>query len=118
MGIAYNPFLDAEAGNAHMIFEVAELLSLWTENIIDTDPTEREGSSLGLLLEKMPDVISVPRSNKGVELKMGNRNDMLVTYLGTVWKLLRPSRCPHPHAKGIGRNNEQARKASKEDGTE
>ena len=27
---------------------------------------------------------------------MGNGNGMLVTNLGVVWKLLRPSWCPHP----------------------
>ena len=84
MGIAYNPFLDSEAGNAYMNFEVAEFLKFWTEKIIEIDPTERERPSLGLLLEKMPDVISVPRSNKRVELKMGNGNDMLVNNLGIV----------------------------------
>ena len=50
MGIAYNPFLDSEAGNAYMNFEVAELLKVWTEKIIEIDPTERERPSLGLLL--------------------------------------------------------------------
>ena len=90
MGIAYNPFLDSEAGNAYMNFEVAELLKFWTEKIIEIDPKEKERSSLGLLLEKIPEVISVPRSNKRVELKMGNGNDMLVTNLGIVWKLKIP----------------------------
>ena len=37
----------------------------------------------------------MPRSNKRVELKMGNGKDMLITNLETVWKLLRPSWCPH-----------------------
>ena len=50
MGIAYNPFLDSEAGNAYMNFEVAELLKFWTEKILEIDPTERERPSLGLLL--------------------------------------------------------------------
>ena len=59
---------------------------------------EREKPSLGLIFESMPKVISLPRSNKRVELKMGNENGMLITNLGTVWKLLRPSWCPHPHA--------------------
>ena len=31
MGIAYNPFLDSEAENAYMNYEVAELLTFWTE---------------------------------------------------------------------------------------
>ena len=101
MGIAYNPFLDSEAGSAHRNHEVTELLMFWTEKITETDPVEREKPSLGLILEKMPEVISVPRSNKRVELKMGNENGMLVTNLGVVWKLLRPSWCPHPHASLI-----------------
>ena len=43
----------------------------------------------------------MPRSSKRVELKMGNGNGMLVTNLGVVWKLLRPSWYPHPHASLI-----------------
>ena len=86
MGIAYNPFLDSEAGNAYMSFEVAELLNFWTEKIIEIDPMEKERPSLGLFFEKMPEGISVPRSNKRVGLKMGKGNDMLITNLGTVWK--------------------------------
>ena len=109
MGIAYNPLLDSEAGSAYMNFEAAELLKLWTEKIIEIDPTERERPSLGLLLEKMPEMISVPRSNKRLELKMGNGNDMWVRNLGTVWKLLRPSWCPHPHASLIKEITERLR---------
>ena len=101
MGMAYNPFLDSEAGGAHRNYEVAELLKFWTEKIVEMDTVERERPSLGLILEKTPEVISVPRSSKRVELKMGNGNGMLVTNLGVVWKLLRPSWCPHPHASLI-----------------
>ena len=81
MGIAYNPFLDSEAGS-----EVTELLKFWTEKMIEIDPAEREKPSLGLILENMPEVRSVPRSNKRVELKMSNGNGMFVTNLGVVWK--------------------------------
>ena len=84
MGIAFNPFLDSEAGNAHKKLEVTELLKFWTEKIIEIDPAERERPSLGLILEKMQEVISIPGSNKRVELKMGNGNGMLITNLGTV----------------------------------
>ena len=101
MGIAYNPFLDSEAENACMNFEVVELLKFWMEKIIETDPTERERPSLRLLLEKIPEVISVPLSDKKVELRLGSAEDVLSTNLGTIWKLLRPSRCQHPHASLI-----------------
>ena len=101
MGIAYNPFLDSEAGSAHRNQEVTELLKFLTEKIIEIDPAEIEKPSLGLILEKMPELRSVPHSNKRVELKMGNGNGMLVTNLGVVWKMLRPSWCPHPHASLI-----------------
>ena len=73
------------------------------------DPTERERPSLGLLLEKMPEVISVPRSNKRVELNIRNGNDMLVTILRTFRMLLRPSWCPHPHASLIEEITERVR---------
>ena len=45
---------------------------------------EREKTSLGLLLEATPKVLSVPRSSKRVELRMGNRIGMMITNLGTV----------------------------------
>ena len=42
MGMAYNPFLDSEAGGAHRNYEVAELLKFWTEKIVVIDTVERE----------------------------------------------------------------------------
>ena len=84
-------------------------MKFWTQKFIEIDPTERERPSQGLLLEKMPEVISVPRSNKRLELKMGNGNDMLVTILGIVWKLLRPSWCPHPQTSLIEEITERVR---------
>ena len=98
MGISYNLFLDAEAGAAFMNFEITELLEFWTGKIIQIDPTERKKPSLGLLLEKVPEVVSVPRSERKVELRLGGKDDILSTNLGSVWKLLRPSWCPHPQA--------------------
>ena len=100
MGIAYNPFLDSEARNAGMNFEVAEFLKFWTEKIIEIYPTERKRPRLGLLREKMPEIISVPRSDKKIELRLGSRDDVS-TNLGTVWKILRSTWCPHPHASLI-----------------
>ena len=109
MGIAYNLFLDSEAENAHKNFEVTKLLKFWTEKIIEIDSAERERPSLGLIVEKMAEVISVPRSNKRVELKMGNANGTLITNVGTVWKMLRPSWCPHPQANLIEEVTERVR---------
>ena len=106
-GIAYNPFLDSEAASAYRNHEVTELLKFWTAKIIVINPTEREKPSLGLLLEATPKVISVPRSSKRVELRMGSGNGMMTTNLGTVWKLLRPSWCPYPHASLIEEVTEQ-----------
>ena len=63
----------------------------------------------------MPEDRSVPRSNKRVELKMGNGNGMLVTNLGVVWKLLRPSWCPPAHASLIEEVTERVRLAPKKD---
>ena len=109
MVMAHNPFLDSEAGNACMNFEVAELLKFWTEKLIEIDPTERKSPSLGLLLEKMPEMISVPRSVKNVELRLGSGNDVMSTNLGTICKLLRSSRCPHSHASLIEEVMERVR---------
>ena len=60
-------------------------------------------------------MISVPRSSKRVELKMGNGNGVLTTNLEVVWKLLRPSWCPHPHASLIEEVTERVRLAPTED---
>ena len=68
-----------------------------------------------MILEKTPEVISVPRSSKRIELKMGNGNGMLFTNLGVVWKLLRSSWCPHPHASLIEETTERVRLAPTED---
>ena len=57
----------------------------------------------------------MPRSSKRVELKMGNGNGMLAANLGVVWKLLRPSWCPHPHASLIEEVTERVRLAPAED---
>ena len=83
MGMAYNPFLDSEAGGAHRNHEVAELLKFWTERIMEIDAVEKEGPSLGLILEKTPEVVSIPRSDKRVEVNMGDGNGLLTTNLGT-----------------------------------
>ena len=115
MGIAYNPFLDSETGGAHRNHEVAELLKFWTERIVEIDAVEKEGPSLGLILEKTPEVVSIPRSNKRVEVNMGDGNGLLITNLGVVWKLLRPSWCPHPHASLIEETTERVRLAPTED---
>ena len=109
MGIAYNPFLNSEAASAYRNHEVTELLKFWTEKIIVIDSMEREKPSPGLLLEATPKVIRVPRSSKRVELRMGNEKGMMTTNLGTVWKLLRPSWCPHPHVSLIEEVTERVR---------
>ena len=115
MGIAYNPFLDSETGGAHRNHEVAELLKFWTEKIVEIDAVEKGRPSLGLILEKTPEVVSIPRSNKRVEVNMGDGNGLLITNLGVVWKLLRPSWCPHPHASLIEETTERVRLAPTED---
>ena len=90
-------------------------MKFWTEKIVEIDTVDRERPSLGLILEKTPEVVSIPRSNKRVELKMGNGNGSLITNLGLVWKLLRPSWCPHPHANLIEETTERVRLAPTED---
>ena len=74
MGIAFNPFLDSKAGNAYMNFEGAQLMKFWTE----IDPTKRERLSLGLLLEKMPGMISAPPSRT---MTLGMNSPMVVPSL-------------------------------------
>ena len=81
MGITYIHFLDPGARNACMDFEMAELSKFWTEKVVEIEPTEREKPSLGLLLEKMPEVISVQCSDKKVELRLGCGDHELSTNL-------------------------------------
>ena len=81
-----------------MNFGVTKLLKFWIEKIVEIDPTERERPILCLLLEKVSEVVSVPRSDRKVELRLGVIDHILSTNLGTVWKLLRPSWCPHSQA--------------------
>ena len=101
--------MNSEAGSAQRNHEMTELLKFWTKKIIVINSMEREKPSLGLLLEATPKVISVPRASKREELRMGNGNGIMTTNLGTVWKLLRPSWCPHPHASLIEEVAERVR---------
>ena len=96
LGISYNPFLSTETGETYMNFEVTELLKFWTEKIIEIDTSESEKSRLGLLPEIEPETFCVPISEKRVELRLGAEDNVLITKLGVVWRLLRPSWCPQP----------------------
>ena len=52
--------------------------------MVEIDLKERERPSLGLLLEKVPEVVSVPRSDKKVVLRLSGKDDVLYMNLGTV----------------------------------
>ena len=101
MAIAYNSFLDSEAGNACMNFEAVELLKFWTEKIIEIDPTERERPSLCLLLEKMPETCRVPRPTK-----TGKRRRRVVYKIGDhleiIETILVPTSPREPHRGSYG----------------
>ena len=60
-----------------MNFEITELLKLWTEKIVEINPSEMKKPSLCLLLEEVGVVISVPRSEMKVELRLGGKDDIL-----------------------------------------
>ena len=76
------PFFGLRSWKSCKNFEVTELLKFWTEKIVEIDPTESERPSLGLILEKMPEIISLPRSDKKVELKQGGEDDGFVHEFG------------------------------------
>ena len=84
MKMSYNSFLSTEAGAAYMNFRVTELLMFWTEKIIEIDTSENGKPSPDLLLEKGPEVICVPRSEKRVKLRLGGEGNVLFTNLGNV----------------------------------
>ena len=46
----------------------------------------------------MPEVTSVPHSDKREELRLEGKDSVLSTNLEIVWKMLRPSLCPHSQA--------------------
>ena len=75
-----------------------ELLKIWTEKITEIDTSEREKPSLGLLPDNESETISVPRSEKRVEMLPSGEDNELFTNLGVVWRLLEPSWCPHLQA--------------------
>ena len=91
-------FLGLGGENCQINFEVVELLKFWIEKIFEIDQTERERLSLRLRLEKMSEVISVLRSDKKVELRLGGEVNIFSTNLGILWKPLEPSWCAHPQA--------------------
>ena len=82
MAISYSIFFSTEAGVAYINPEVTELLKFW---MIETDASEREKPRLGLLVENEPQTICVPRSEKGVELRLGGEKKGLFTNLVVVW---------------------------------
>ena len=49
------------------------------------------------------------RVQKEGRAKTGNGDEVLSTNLGTIWKLLRPPWCPHPHASLIEEVTERVR---------
>ena len=75
---------DTDVLSCQKNFEFTELLKFWTEKIIEIDPTESRKPSMDLLLEKMPEVVGVPRSERKVELRLGGKDDILFTNFGTV----------------------------------
>ena len=98
MGIAYNPFRGRESSQESRGDGAVEVL--------DGKGNRNRFNGEG---ETEQNVISVPRSSKRVELRMENGNGMMTTNLGTVWNLLRPSWCPHPHASLIEEVTERVR---------
>ena len=49
-----------------------------------------------ILLHREPETFCVPISEKRVELRLGAEDNVLITKLGVVWRLLRSSWCPQP----------------------
>ena len=99
MGISVNPFLSTEAGAAYMKFKVTELLKIWAENTTEIGTPERKKLSLGLPFENGPETIRVLRSEKRVDVNLGDEDNVLFTNLWVVWSLLRPSSCPNLQAR-------------------
>ena len=88
MAISYSIFFSTEAGIAYINPEVTDLLKFWTEKVIATDASEKEKPRLGLLVENEPQTICVPRSEKGVELRLGGEKKGLFTNLVVVWMVV------------------------------
>ena len=101
IGIAYNPFLSEDIRDCFFDYEQAVLLRFWTSRILMIKSATNPQIRLGLVLEEEVTTPSVPKSDKRVEFGLGFSDELLRTSLMAVWKLMRPSWCPIPHADSI-----------------
>ena len=106
IGIAYNPFLSEDIRDCFFDYSQAVLLRFWTTRIVTIKSAANPQTKLGLVLEEP----SVPKSDKRVEFGLGFSDELLKTSLMVVWKLMRPSWYPSPHADSILRATEDVQR--------
>ena len=82
-------------------YEQAVLLRFWTSRIATIRSAANQQVKLGLVLEEKVTAPSVPKSDNGVEFRLGFSDELLRTSLMVVWELMKPSWCPTPNADSI-----------------
>ena len=97
-GMAYNPFVNEEAREAYFDYEQVIVLNFWVERIKETGMLMVEQPKLGIILEERVVEPSVPELKGQVSFDCGSWDGPLKTSLVTMWKLMKPSWCPHPNA--------------------
>ena len=97
-GMAYNPFVNEEAGEAYFDYEQVIALNFWVERIKETGMLMVEQPKLGIILEERVVEPSVPELKEQVSFDCGSWDGPLKTSLVAMWELMKPSWCPHPIA--------------------
>ena len=95
--MAYNPFVDEEAREAKFDHEQVVELDFLVECIKETGMLMLEQPKLGIIPEERVIVPSVPELKGKVSFDCGSWYGPLKTSLVTMWKLMKPSWCPHPN---------------------
>ena len=97
-GKAYYPFVNEEAREAYFDYEQIIVLDFWVERVKETGMLMVEKPKLGIVSEERVVVPSDPELKGQVSFNCGSWDGPLKTSLVTMWKLMKPSWCPHPNA--------------------
>ena len=96
--MAFNPFVNEEAREAHFDYEKVVVLDFWVERVKKTGILMMEQPNLGIILEERVVEPSVTELKGQVSFDCGSWDGPLKTSLVTMWELMKPSWCPHPNA--------------------
>ena len=89
-GMAYNPFVNEEAREAYIDYELVVVLDFWDERVKETGILMMEHSKLGTNLEERVAEPSAPELKGQVSFDCGFWDGSLKTSLVTMWELMKP----------------------------